>query len=224
MIRFCLLVMAKAPVAGRAKTRLSPPATPGEAASIAAAALLDTLTAVRRIPGAVPLVALTGDMAAAQEATALRAALDGMAVLRQRGNTFADRLVAAHLDAGAHHPGLPVVQIGMDTPQITPELLLATVAPLADHQATLGAAEDGGWWVLALRDPTHARALRDVPMSRTDTATLTRKALTARGLGVADGPILSDVDTMADATAVAMDMPGSRFAAAVAAVGAGAAR
>ena len=44
----------------------------------------------------------------------------------------------------------------------------------------LGPAEDGGWWVLGLRDPLRARALRDVPMSRGDTAARTLAAL-ARG-------------------------------------------
>jgi Glycosyl transferase family 2 len=70
--RFSALVVAKAPVAGLAKTRLTPPATPREAAAIAAAALLDTLRAVQDTPGAVPMVALTGDVAAGQEAAQVR--------------------------------------------------------------------------------------------------------------------------------------------------------
>ena len=62
---FVLLVVAKAPVPGLAKTRLCPPATPAQAAEIAAAALLDTLDAVYAVPGALPAVALTGDLGAA---------------------------------------------------------------------------------------------------------------------------------------------------------------
>jgi glycosyltransferase A (GT-A) superfamily protein (DUF2064 family) len=46
-----LLVAAKAPVAGLVKTRLCPPATPRQAAAVAAAALLDTLAAVRARSG-----------------------------------------------------------------------------------------------------------------------------------------------------------------------------
>ena len=45
-----LIVIAKEPVPGRVKTRLSPPFTPRQAASLAHAALLDTLEAVRRAP------------------------------------------------------------------------------------------------------------------------------------------------------------------------------
>ena len=44
--RMNLIVIAKAPVAGRAKTRLCPPCTPQQAADLAEAALADTLDAV----------------------------------------------------------------------------------------------------------------------------------------------------------------------------------
>ena len=78
-------------------------------------------------------------------------------------------------------------------------------------------AEDGGWWALGLRNPEHAQVLRDVPMSTERTGTLTRQALEGRGLRVATLPVLRDVDTIADATAVAeLCAPGSRFARAVA--------
>ncbi len=45
-----LLVIAKAPIAGRVKTRLCPPCTPDQAAAIAAAALSDTLVAASAFP------------------------------------------------------------------------------------------------------------------------------------------------------------------------------
>ncbi|HEX5405272.1 MAG TPA: DUF2064 domain-containing protein [Pseudonocardiaceae bacterium] len=221
MNRFCLLVVAKAPVAGLAKTRLTPPATPRAAAEIAAAALLDTLLAVRDTPGAIPLVAMTGDLSAAQRSGELQDALAAMTVIPQRGNSFADRLANAHADAATRFPGRPVVQIGMDTPQVTPDLLAGVAPFLSGAPAVLGEAEDGGWWVLGLRDPSHAEALREVPMSRADTAAWTLKVLERRGLRVTDGPRLTDVDTMADAVTVARDVPGSRFAAAVAATAAG---
>lgn len=214
--RFCLLVVAKAPVPGLAKTRLTPPASPAQAAEIAAAALLDTLDAVAATPGAVPVVAMTGDLAAAARAAELRAALAPLTVLPQRGNDFGARLAHAHADAAAACPGLPIVQIGMDTPQLGPDLLADTAALLADADAVLGPAEDGGWWALGLRDPRRAAALRDVPMSRSDTGALTLAALA--GCSTAIGATLSDVDTLADALRVADLVPRGRFAAAVAAL------
>lgn len=221
MNSFCLLVIAKAPVPGFAKTRLCPPATPAQAAEIAAAALLDTLDAVRATECAVPVVAMTGDLGDAARGREISRALEGTTVISQRGKDFGARLAHAHVDTAAAHPGLPVLQIGMDTPQVSPRLLASAVEPVlrGDHDVALGDAEDGGWWGLALRDPRRANVLAGVPMSRADTGARTRRALAAQGLRPSRLPILSDVDTMADATRVAA-LTGGRFAAAVAEVAA----
>jgi hypothetical protein len=223
---FLLLVVAKAPVPGLAKTRLTPPATPRQAAEIAAAALLDTLDAVLATPGALPVVAMTGNLDEAARGARLRGALAGAEVFDQRGADFADRLANAHADAAARWPGLPIVQVGMDTPQVTPTLLATIATALTSTDATadavLGPAEDGGWWALGLRDPAAAALLREVPMSTPDTFRHTRLAFTDNGLTVAATTELSDVDTMVDAVRVAEAIPGSRFAAAVEAVTLGA--
>ncbi|HEV2778748.1 MAG TPA: DUF2064 domain-containing protein [Actinophytocola sp.] len=214
-----LLVVAKAPVAGLAKTRLSPAVGARRAARIAAAALLDTLDAVLATPGVVPVVAMVGDPARAELAGELAAALAACTVIPQRGNDFADRLANAHADVVPL--GRSVLQIGMDTPQVSPALLAESIdrlhAPGVD--AVLGPATDGGWWAVGLRSPADARVLRSVPMSRSDTGERTRSALAAAGLSVRPLPELSDVDTMADADAVAASVPGGRFAAEVARCG-----
>jgi uncharacterized protein len=209
-----VLVVAKAPVPGLAKTRLCPPATPEQAAEIAAASLLDTLDAVHRTPGAEPVVAMTGDLDQAVRADELRSTLADWTVLAQRGQSFADRLAAAHADTAAAHPGLPVVQIGMDTPQVTPDLLAEAGDRLtgATTDAVLGPAEDGGWWVVGFRDARFAELLREVPMSSVDTGERTLAALRSADLSVTLLPCLSDVDTMADAVRVAGGLPDSRFA------------
>jgi uncharacterized protein len=210
-----VLVVAKAPVAGLAKTRLCPPATPRQAAGIAAAALLDTIEAVAGMPSVHPVLAYTGRFADAEAASEIRAALAGWHLLAQRGNSFGERLAYAHADAAALFPGQPVLQIGMDTPQVRPGLLGAALHRLAGTDAVLGMAADGGWWALGLCDPVNAMALREVPMSTPDTGRLTRLALAVRGLRLAELPVLSDVDTWHDALAVAESVPGSHFAAAV---------
>jgi glycosyltransferase A (GT-A) superfamily protein (DUF2064 family)/SAM-dependent methyltransferase len=210
-----LLVIAKAPVAGLAKTRLCPPATPRQAAAIAAAALLDTLQAVAAVPAIRPVLAYTGRFADAEAAPELRAALTGWHLVPQRGDGFGERLANAHSDTAADFPGQPVLQIGMDTPQVAPGLLDTALHRLGTADAVLGMAEDGGWWALGLRDPNHAGALRDVPMSTPDTGRLTKLALTDRGLRIGDLPVLSDVDTWQDARTVAEAAPGTNFARAV---------
>lgn len=208
-----ILVVAKAPVPGLAKTRLGERIGMSAAADVAAAALLDTLTQCATAFATGRHLAITGDLALAARGPELEAALQDWQVHEQRGEGFAERLVHAHADLG---PG-PVVQIGMDTPQVTPELLLEAAAGIRSHDAVLGPAEDGGWWLLALRDPAEAVALRDVRPSTPDTGTLTLAALRARRLDVATAPTLRDVDEVADAVAVAALAPAGRFAAAWAA-------
>jgi glycosyltransferase A (GT-A) superfamily protein (DUF2064 family) len=204
------LVVAKAPVAGLAKTRLAAGVGERAAADLAAAALLDTLTACADAPRRV--LALTGDLAAAERATELHDALRdpaaGWVVVPQRGDGFDERLAAAHADAG---PG-PTVQVGMDTPQLTPELMADVAARLIDHDAVLGRADDGGWWVLALRDPQYAAVLAGVPMSTPTTYDDTLAALVAAGLDVGHFVELTDVDTAVDADLVASAAPATRFA------------
>jgi glycosyltransferase A (GT-A) superfamily protein (DUF2064 family) len=201
-----VLVLAKAPVPGRVKTRLCPPCTPAEAARVAAAALADTLdAAVRTAP---VVVAAEGPLAAPA----------GVTVLPQRGTGLAERIAAAFADAG----GGPTLQIGMDTPQADPALLAACLAQVdGSVDAVLGPAEDGGWWALGLHDPAHARLLAAVPMSTPETGRRTLAALRDAGLRVRLLPVLRDVDHWEDAVAVAALAPAGRFAAAVAAVGAG---
>ncbi|WP_278314799.1 TIGR04282 family arsenosugar biosynthesis glycosyltransferase [Lolliginicoccus levis] len=235
---FTLLIVAKAPVAGQAKTRLQPECTPVEAAELAAAALLDTLTAARAVPARQRVVAMTGDLADAERGIEIARALeDGFTVIEQRGRTFADRLVAAHLDAAhldaAHHDGgqlgggiLPIVQIGMDTPQATPEHLVAIAREVARPGTALVApALDGGWWALGLHDPRHADVLAEVPMSEPHTGAATIAALLHHRLRVRSGTPLRDVDYPADIALVARYCaPGSEFARAARALAAGARR
>jgi glycosyltransferase A (GT-A) superfamily protein (DUF2064 family) len=205
-----VLVVAKAPIAGRVKTRLGADIGMSQAAELAAAALLDTVRACNAgfRPGDC-LMALSGDLDDAVRGDEIRRAADGWRLARQRGSTFAERLVNAHVDVP---PGGPVIQVGMDTPQVTADLLHDVAAALAGHDAVLGPADDGGWWVLALRAPGAATALHDVPMSTPTTYDDTRGALAAAGLGVAATAPLRDVDTMADADAVAEQAPGGEFA------------
>jgi hypothetical protein len=207
-----LLIMAKAPVAGQAKTRLAPAFGFDGAARIAAAALLDTLDAVGSWDVATRVVALNGDLDLAVDGTEIAQVLDGFFVIPQHGATFADRLVQAHGDAA--RSGFPVLQIGMDTPQVAGDLLTRSAEMLlADGvDAVLGPATDGGWWALGLSDPAAASVLADIPMSRQDTGVLTRAALVDRGCVITELPVLTDVDTPEDARTVAAAMsPTSRF-------------
>ena len=206
------LVLAKAPIAGRVKTRLAVDVGHQVAADLAAAALLDTLDLVDEAFSDGPrIVAVAGDLSAAERSEELAHKVRGWTVISQRGGTFAERIGHAHADV--HEiTGSGVLQIGMDTPHLVPTMLLEAVAALTDHDAVLGPAEDGGWWLLGLNDPRLAALLRDVPMSRPETGDLTMAALTDR-VDVHTTSTTYDVDTAAEAERAATDSPQTRFAA-----------
>ncbi|WP_039933880.1 TIGR04282 family arsenosugar biosynthesis glycosyltransferase [Streptomyces viridochromogenes] len=191
-----LLVIAKEPRPGRVKTRLTPPFTPGEAAALAEASLADTLDVVAATPATRRILVLDGEPGPWLPA--------GFEVLRQCAGGLDERLA----DAFARCDG-PALLIGMDTPQVTPELL---ATDLADGDACFGPAEDGGFWALGLAVPDPA-LLRGVPMSTPVTGAVQRERLVAAGLRVRELPRLRDVDTAADAHAVAALAPHGRFAA-----------
>ncbi len=202
-----ILLVAKAPVPGRVKTRLGAHIGADVAAEVAAAALADTLETCNS-SGAERHLCLSGDLADGVRTDELRALLAGWDITAQRGDGFAERLVNAHLDAG---PGA-VVQIGMDTPQVTVAALTAVADGLADHDAVVGPAEDGGWWALGRSDPAVARALGGVPMSTPTTCQDTVAALRGAGHTVGEVGSLLDVDTLDDARRVAAEIPDSHFA------------
>jgi rSAM/selenodomain-associated transferase 1 len=201
-----LLVIAKAPVPGRVKTRLTPPCSPAQAAELALAALLDTLAAggSARRPGRRILV-LDGEPGPWLPA--------GYDVIAQRGAGLAERLAAAFDDAGG-----PAFMVGMDTPQVTPGLLDAGLEAVEHADAAFGAAPDGGYWGIGLRRPDPA-VFQGVPMSEAGTGVAQQARLRALGLRTVVLAPLRDVDTIEDARAVALDAPQGRFAAALAAEG-----
>jgi hypothetical protein len=191
-----LLVIAKQPLPGRVKTRLVPPCTPRQAASLAEAALADTLHAVLAAPARRRVLVLDG--------AAGPWLPDGFDVVPQCGGGLDERLAAAFAAVRG-----PALLIGMDTPQVTSGLL-SVCWRAAD--AWFGPALDGGFWALGLRTPD-PELVRGVPMSTSATGAIQRARLHAAGLRVAELPSLRDVDTAADAMAVASQAPVTRFAA-----------
>lgn len=196
-----LLVIAKEPRPGRVKTRLTPPFTPVQAAALAEAALADTLRAVAAAPAKRRVLVLDGRPGPWLP--------DGFEVVPQCAGGLDERLA----DAFARCTG-PALLVGMDTPQITPNLL---ALDFTDCDARFGPADDGGFWALGLARP-EPELLRGVPMSAPETGSVQRERLVAAGLRVRELPRLRDVDTAADAAAVAALAPDTAFAARLAAL------
>lgn len=202
-----LIVIAKEPVPGRVKTRLTPPYTPQEAAELATAALSDTLRTALDLPARRRVLALEG--------TPGPWLPPGFDIVPQCGGGLDERLAAAFAACQG-----PTVLIGMDTPHVTPALLAPAFGERAwhDHDACFGPATDGGFWALGLADP-NPELLRGVPMSTPTTGAIQRQRLVDAGLSVHDLPPMTDVDTAADAETVAAAAPHSRFAAALSHIG-----
>ena len=201
-----IAVIAKAPVPGRSKTRLTPPCTPEQAATLATAALADTLAAVAATPGgARRVVVLDG-----APGSWLRPRLRGHRAARRRAGRAAGRRVRRHRRAGARrrdghaaaHAADAVARAGAGS-------------PAAD--AVLGAACDGGYWSIGLRAADDA-VFAGVPMSDPATCAVQRARLHALGLTTHELPVLRDVDDIADARAVALLAPRTRFARTLAAL------
>jgi uncharacterized protein len=217
-----LIVLAKAPVAGRVKTRLCPPLTGEQAADIALAALNDTLRAVAAVPADHHVLVLDGE--------AGDWVPEGFVVIPQKLGLLDKRLIDAFEDVFAHVDRLgvpdgvperdletpetapkprrtkPCVLIAMDTPQVHPSQLSDALAQLADADSVIGMAEDGGFWLIGLNAADPA-VFRDIPMSVDFTAAAQLERLQSLGYRVATIETLRDIDAFADLDAVAAEFP-----------------
>jgi uncharacterized protein len=192
-------VIAKEPIPGRVKTRLTPPLEPEQAAALARAALTDTLAAAVAARGAARrVIALDGEPGPWLPS--------GFEVIPQRGDGLEERLAAAFEDVGE-----PAFLVGMDTPQVTPELLEQGLRAVTEGGTAFGMALDGGYWCIGLQ-PGDQPVFAGVPMSTERTGAVQLARMRAQGLTPTILPPLLDVDTFGDARAVASEAPDSRFA------------
>ncbi|MER8188585.1 DUF2064 domain-containing protein [Kitasatospora sp. NPDC094015] len=138
----------------------------------------------------------------------------GWHTVPQTGAGLDERLAAA---LGHAPPHAPALLVGMDTPQLVAGMLAGPLSPArrGEVDAWYGPAADGGFWALGLATPSPelaGRILRGVPMSTPDTGRIVLRRLEAAGLRVHRLPELTDVDTPADARAVAALAPHTHFA------------
>ena len=194
-----LVLIAKETIPGKVKTRLNPPFSFAQAAELAAAAISDTLAAVATLPATRRILLFDGNL--------LPPGSEHWDVMTQVSGDLDARL-GAMFDACDG----PTMLIGMDTPQLTAEMLSPAFTDWpSDIDAFFGPASDGGFWSLGLAEPT-GDLLRGIPMSEDHTGAAQLARLADAGLTVSMLPELLDVDTVADARAVAALAPDTRFA------------
>ncbi|MDZ7674005.1 MAG: DUF2064 domain-containing protein [Acidimicrobiales bacterium] len=207
-----ILVVAKEPVPGRVKTRLCPPCTRAQAATIAEAALADTFHAAQGAGADRVIVALDGEPGPWLPA--------GTTVIPQAEGSFEHRLARAWAEATTVADG-PGIQIGMDTPQLTSADLDDAMNRLTQPgtDAVLGPATDGGWWLIGFHptvEPT--RVFAGIPMSTAETGRAQRRRMSELAQRVHLLATMTDVDEFDDARLLARAAPTTRFAAEVNAV------
>jgi glycosyltransferase A (GT-A) superfamily protein (DUF2064 family) len=188
-----VLVLAKTPVPGRVKTRLCPPLTPEGAARVAAAAIDDTLDAVRATPVARRVLVVDGPLTAEGFLPAGAARRPARRAPRRRRTTT------------RAPPACPPCSSAWTPRSSRPRCSARRPSRCSPPTPVLGLAEDGGWWALGLARPTApARRRPDLPRRHRRPAA---RRLVEAGLSVVDLPVLRDVDTVDDARAVAALRP-----------------
>jgi uncharacterized protein len=194
-----VLIVAKAPVPGRAKTRLVPPLTPEQAAALQQALLLDTLEACRAEVHDTALL-----YADPSEAPVLaRLAGPDVPLVLQEGRGLGDALrlgMARGLAAG------PTALVSSDVPGVPPGSLSRAFALLEEGSCdvVLGPALDGGYWLIAMRERSDA-PFEAIPWSTPAACAVTLQRCAEAGLAVATIDPWRDIDTPVDLAFVLRD-------------------
>lgn len=153
-MRPVVIVMVKAPRAGRVKTRLVPALSGADAATLAACFAQDAVANARRAALQV-IVAYTPDDAS----RTLKELLPDKDLLwiKQRGADLGARMTAAALDATARRFN-PLIITGTDSPTLPASFIETAIDSLAANESDLALAptDDGGYCLIGFRQyPNH---------------------------------------------------------------------
>ncbi len=194
MMPVAVAVMAKAPVAGAVKTRLTPPLTARDAASLYRCFLLDKLAQVRSLTHAHGVVAYSPPGASAIFETLA----PGFLLLPQRGPDLGMRLANSLGELLARgHAG--AIAVDSDTPTLPTDFLQQGVDALmrGDIDVVIGPSDDGGYYLIGVR-AERPELFQDMPWSTPVVLPETLRRARAAGLRTARLPAWFDVDTPAD--------------------------
>lgn len=188
-----VIVFAKAPVAGLAKTRLAP-ALGAEGAAALAARLLRHALAQATGAGLGP-VELCGAPDATHPALREAASACGATLAAQGDGDLGERMhraIARHVAAGRR-----ALLMGSDAPALQAATLRAAAAALDDHDAVFVPALDGGYVLVGLAR-AEPRLFLGLRWSHPGVMADARERLRAAGLRWRELPALPDIDEPAD--------------------------
>lgn len=192
--RCALAVMAKAPRAGKVKTRLSPPLTLAQSAALNICFLQDTTQNIAEVSAdgqSSGMICYTpvGDEAAFEDLLP-----SCFQLIPQRGDGFGERLLAAAEDLLACGFG-SVCLIDSDSPTVPADAFRQAVAELAKpgNRIVLGPSHDGGYYLIGLKHP-HAEPFININWSTATVFDETIAAACAANIETVTLPLWYDVD------------------------------
>jgi uncharacterized protein len=198
-------VMAKAPLPGRAKTRLCPPLGPAQAAALSAAFLRDITENIALASRSAPIRGYIAYAPAGDEASFTEHLADGTGLVLADGSPPMPADVQGFgrclLHAAQALFGLgyaAVCLVNSDSPTLPTDHVIQAASALlsSDERIVLGPADDGGYYLLGMQRP-HPRLFADIAWSTSDVAAATRARADALGLEVVTLPAWYDVDDAA---------------------------
>lgn len=196
---FALVIFAKAPVPGQVKTRLCPPLTPDEAATLHGSFVLDTVERTRAAIAASHLPAVRILACAPSSAHVFFKIMEerhGVRLLDQQGEDLGARMHGTFVDCFAE--GFTrVVLVGTDVPSLPLPYFRQAFEALATHDLVLGPAQDGGYYLIGLTRPA-AGLFENIPWSSDRVLAATRERADKSGLRIRSLPVWRDIDTLED--------------------------
>ncbi len=192
-----LIVMCKAPTAGRVKTRLIPFLSPEQAASLAGSFAQDAVAKLYNSDSrAARFVAFAPDNGKAALKQILPPQLHWV---RQQGENLGERMHNALVSVFKQNIYSPLVMIGTDSPNLPPQYIDQAFALLSQNSSDviLGEAADGGYYLVGVNAPNSA-IFADVEWSSPRAFEQTASNIRKINLRLYVLPVWYDVDTPED--------------------------
>ncbi len=198
-----LAVMAKAPRAGKVKTRLSPPLLLEQTAALNICFLRDTTANIQTVTGGAGVICYTpvGDEVAFDGLLP-----QGFSLIAQRGDGFGERLHLAATDILACGFGA-VCLIDSDSPTLPHGALHQAVEELSKpgDRVVLGGSDDGGYYLIGLKEP-HPEPFERITWSTSTVFAETVERTREAGLLLVELPLWYDVDDGATLRVLAAEL------------------
>ena len=194
-----LVIFAKAPIPGEVNTRLCPPLTPDEAATLHGSFVLDMLERTKLAVATLQLP-FHRYMACAPSSELVFFKImeerQGVRLLDQIGEDLGQRLHRIFVDLFVKGYK-QVIIVGTDVPTLPLSVYQEAFAMLGRSDVVLGPALDGGYYLIGLKRPAE-KLFAGVPWSTDQVFAVTQQQAKALGLSVGLTTAWRDVDTIAD--------------------------